>query len=191
MKRYKTVDEFIINAGSKKDILILLRDLLNSTELEETVKWGAPVYTINGKNVVGLGSFKSYAGLWFFQGALLKDKDKVLFKAQEEKTKALRQWRFNSLDSIDDTLVLKYVKEAIENQKKNREIKPERGKPLVIPDELKEAFLKNNGLKESFNNFTKGKQREFAEHISDAKRTETREARLKKIILSMGNLRMT
>ena len=108
MKRHKTVDEYILNAQSGKEILMVLRDILNSTELEETVKWGAPCYMINGKNVVGLGSFKSYVGLWFFQGALLKDAEKELINAQEDKTKALRQWRFESMEDIDDQLILKY-----------------------------------------------------------------------------------
>lgn len=49
--------------------------------MEETNKWSAPVYTSNGKNIVGLGAFKSYTGLWFFQGALLKDEKKLLINA--------------------------------------------------------------------------------------------------------------
>ena len=91
MKRNKTVNEYILEAQNGKGILMILRDILDSTELEETVKWGAPCYTINDKNVVGLGSYKSYVGIWFFQGALLKDDTKVLINAQEDKIKALRK----------------------------------------------------------------------------------------------------
>ncbi|TAK29808.1 MAG: hypothetical protein EPO28_19055 [Saprospiraceae bacterium] len=43
--------------------LTLLRGILLSSEMEETGKWGAPVYTINGKNVAGLAAFKSYGRL--------------------------------------------------------------------------------------------------------------------------------
>jgi uncharacterized protein YdeI (YjbR/CyaY-like superfamily) len=182
MKRFKTVDEYILNAGKGREILMILRDLLNSTALVETVKWGAPVYTINGKNVVGIGSFKSYSGLWFYQGALLKDRKKVLISSSEGHTKALRQWRFQSADEIDPQLVLDYVNEAIENQKQNREIKAERNKPLEIPDELTEAFIEDPNLKISFQAFTKGKQREFAYYVSQAKQEKTRLARLQKII---------
>ena len=60
-----------------KEILIVLREIIRSTELIETLKWGGPVYTLGGKNVVGIGSFKSYVGLWFFQGAFLKDEEKL------------------------------------------------------------------------------------------------------------------
>ena len=47
MKDYKTVNEYILNAAFGKEILIVLREILLSTELQETIKWGGPVYTIN------------------------------------------------------------------------------------------------------------------------------------------------
>lgn len=68
-----------------------LRRLLLTLPLEETVKWGSPCYTCKGRNVVGIGGFKQYFGLWFFQGALLEDAGGRLVNAQEGKTKALRQ----------------------------------------------------------------------------------------------------
>ncbi len=182
MESYKTVEEFILNAKYGKDILMVLRDIIKKTELEETVKWGSPVYTVNGKNVVGIGSFKSYAGLWFYQGALLKDKANVLINAQENVTKALRQWRFSSEEEIDEKLVTEYIKEAIENQKKGKEIKADRNKPVIIPEELKIAFSENPQLKEAFYKFTKGHQREYADYVSEAKREETRINRVQKII---------
>ena len=86
MRRYKTVDDFIKNAEQYQPELERLREILNSTKLEEDVKWGMPVYTYNGKNVVGIGGFKSYFGLWFFEGASLKDDANVLMNAQPGKT---------------------------------------------------------------------------------------------------------
>ena len=182
MKSYKTVDEYILNAENGKEILIVLREIIRTTELSETVKWGGPVYTLNDKNIVGLGSFKSYVGLWFYQGSLLKDEKQVLINASEGVTKALRQWRFSSLEEIDDQLILKYVNEAIKNQKQGKEIKPERNKPVTIPNELMDLFADDKEQENCFNRFTKGRQREFAEYISSAKQVETRNARVQKII---------
>ncbi len=65
MKRYKTVDEFIDSAEQYQTELIQLRKILLGTALTEEVKWGAPCYTFGGKNIVGIGAFKSYFGLWF------------------------------------------------------------------------------------------------------------------------------
>ncbi|MCZ6643031.1 MAG: DUF1801 domain-containing protein [Gammaproteobacteria bacterium] len=61
------------------------RKILPNTGLEETTKWGGPCYTFDGKNVVGLGSFKSYFGLWFFHGVLLKDDRRVLINVGWER----------------------------------------------------------------------------------------------------------
>lgn len=189
MKSYKTVDEYIINAPFGNQILMVLKEIIRTTELTETVKWGSPVYTINEKNVVAIGSFKSHVALWFYNGAFLKDESGVLINASEGITKALRQWRFTSVDEIDGELVLKYVNEAIQNQKEGKELKPDRNKPLEIPDELNQALLEDKELENCFNHFTLGKQREFAEYIASAKQTETRLARVQKVIpLILGNI---
>jgi len=182
MKSYKTVNEYILNAKYGMEILIILREILKETELLETIKWGAPVYTLNDKNVVGIAAFKSYAGIWFFQGALLNDKAGVLVNAQEGTTKALRQWRFSSAGEIDDKLVLEYVNEAIENQKKGNEIKAERKKSVTVPPELKDAFQKNKELESAFNQLTPGCKREYADYVSEAKKEETRKRRVQKIV---------
>ncbi|MDA1018417.1 MAG: YdeI/OmpD-associated family protein [Planctomycetota bacterium] len=182
MQNYKTVEEYLDGHEEWRAELEFLRDLLNSTELQKTVKWGGPCYTIDGKNVVGLGAFKSYAGLWFFQGALLADKQNVLVNAQEGRTKALRQWRFESIDDIKVRTVKAYVKDAIELQKQGMEIKPDRKKPVVIPPELAAALKQNASAKASFGKLTKGKQREYADYISEAKRDATKQSRLEKIL---------
>ena len=182
MKGYKTVDEYILNVKEGSGILIVLRELIGLTELKETVKWGIPVYTINDKNVLGIAAFKTYVGLWFYNGSFLKDDAGVLVNASEGVTKAMRQWRFTSVDEIDDKLVLKYVNEAIENQKQGKELKPDRSKPVNIPDDLKEVFSEDKELENGFNRFTPGKQREFVNYISEAKTIETRKARVQKVI---------
>lgn len=179
---YKTVNEYILNAVFGQEILIVLRDILLSTELQETVKWGGPVYTINNKNVVGIAAFKSYVGLWFYNGNFLTDEAGVLINATEGITKALRQWRFSSVDEIDDELVLKYVNKAIQNQKEGKELKPERNKPVIIPEELKQALMEDTELENCFNRFKPGRQREFTEYIASAKLAETRLARLQKVV---------
>ena len=66
----------------------------------------------------------------------LKGEHDLLTNAQEGKTKALRQMRFNDASEINQDLVLAYVKEAIANQKAGKEIKPERKvKAVIIPKE--------------------------------------------------------
>lgn len=184
MKRAASVDQYISMGGEWQASLLLLREVLQSTSLEETVKWGMPVYTLNNKNVAGFSAFKGWTGIWFFQGVFLKDSEGVLINAQEGTTKGLRQWRFYSELEIREhrSLILDYVAEAIQNQKAGKEIKPERNKALIIPRDLEEALASNPLLKESFEALTLSKKREYAEHIGGAKREETRQQRLQKVM---------
>src|SRR5690606_5069150 len=138
MKKASSVEEYIENSPLYKEALELLRQLINTTESEGTLKWNSPVYTLNGRSVLGLGAFKGHIGIWFFNGVFLKDEKQLLEKAQET-TKALRQMRFETLKDIDNAVVLNYVTEAIENQKLGKELEPERkGKKVILPKELQQ-----------------------------------------------------
>ncbi len=182
MKKVNSVEEYIESHKQWVEALTILRTIINSTEMEETLKWSSPVYTVNGKNVLGLGAFKHHFGIWFFNGVFLKDEQKLLLNAQEGKTKALRQMRFTSIEDIDKNAVLAYVKEAIENQKLGKEIKPNRTKKeTVIPSELQEVLNNSANLVKHFNALSPYKQREYCEHIATAKHDATKLSRLEKI----------
>jgi len=182
MKRSRTVDEYIDGAEQWQEELQMLRKILLAAPLTETVKWGAPCYTVDGKNVVGLAAFKEYVGLWFHQGALLSDPEGHLINAQPGKTKALRQWRFASKREIKPRLIKSYVLEAIALQKQGKGIKPERSKQVELPAELRGVFAANRRAKQAFAKLTPGRRREYAEYVAEAKRESTRQARIKKIL---------
>jgi uncharacterized protein YdeI (YjbR/CyaY-like superfamily) len=177
-----TVDQYILKHKEWADGLNLLRGIVTKTELEETIKWGAPVYTFQGKNILGITAFKNHFGIWFFQGALLSDKRGLLQNAQEGKTQAMRHLKFYNFEEIDEKVVNEYVLEAIENQKQGNRIMPKK-RPLIIPDELKEALSRDLELAVAFEGLGLTKQRDYAEQIDAAKREETRQNRLEKVIL--------
>jgi len=168
MQSNKTVEEFITKQAQWKEALIYLRKVLLETELVETIKWGIPVYTVDGKNVVGMGSFKAYIYMWFFQGLFLSYPNKVLVNAQDGKTTGMRQLRFSSMEEIDDDAARLYVVEAIQNQKDGKEIKPDKKKTPIIPDALKAKFEQDANLKESFESLKLGKQRDYTEYFEMA-----------------------
>lgn len=182
MKSIRSVDEYIARHDEWSEALCKLRKILKATELEETIKWGAPCYTVAGKNVIGLGAFSNYVGLWFHQGVFLSDPDKVLINAQEGTTKALRQWRFSTSKEVNTRKVKRYILEAIENQKQGKALKPDRKKALKMPPELATALRKRSKAKRAFDALTPGKQREYAEHIAAAKQDKTKASRLEKIL---------
>ncbi len=176
------IDTYIEKHSQWKSQLKMLRDIFQQTELKEEVKWGAPTYTLNGKLVAGMAAFKNHYAIWFHQGVFLKDGHKKLINAQEGVTKALRQWRFKQTDNIDPKIVLQYIQEAIENCIAGKEIKPVRKKEIAAPPLLKKALSNDAKFAEAFNSLTPGKQREYSEYISEAKREATKESRLEKII---------
>jgi uncharacterized protein YdeI (YjbR/CyaY-like superfamily) len=178
MIRAKSVDDYIDSVPEwAAEKLIVLQRLANKAGFNEEVKWGAPSYS--GKSIVlGLAAFKGWVSLWFHQGSFLKDESKVLMSAQE-KTKGLRQWRFLPEDKIDEKTVLEYMLEAKANDTKGVKIKVEK-KMLVVSDLLNNAMNEDGELKSSFDSLTSGKQREYAEHITSAKREATQISRLEK-----------
>lgn len=159
-----------------------LHAIICKTPLVETTKWGGPVYTYKSKNVLGIGGFKSYFGIWFFNGVFLKDEKKILINANEENTKSLRQMRFNSVKEIDEKLILAYIKEAIEIEEKGLVI-PKEKKETIIPELLQNELDRNSELNDKFNTFSPYKQREFIEYIITAKQEKTQISRLQKVIL--------
>ena len=182
MKKATSVDEYIETNEHFGDALNILRNIILKTELNEAIKWNSPVYDLNGKNVVGLGAFKKHFGIWFFNGVFLKDEHNLLVNAQE-KTKALRQMRFESINDINKDAVLTYVKEAIANQKAGKEITPDRSKKkTIIPPELQTVLNSNKKLLSHFNALSPFNQREYCEYIVTAKREPTKLSRLEKII---------
>lgn len=158
-----------------------LKNILNKTALEETEKWGIPVYTYQGRNVVGLAGFKEHFTLWFYNGVFLKDEKEKLINANEEKTKALRQWRFTNVEEIDEKLILEYIEEAIENEKQGKRWKPEKSPIPEMPELMLDFFNNEKMLEKNFATLTAFKQKEYIEYIKDAKRETTKLSRLEKI----------
>ena len=177
----KSVEEYINNHPEQAVALEKLYQIIQSTSLQESIKWGAPVFTFSGKNIVGLGAFKSYTGLWFFQGVFLQDQKELLVNAQEGKTKAMRQMRFQDAGEIDEKIVRDYILEAIQNQKDGKEMLADRSKPIELCDEFADFLSANTIVAEAFDRLSKSKKRDYAEYIASAKQLKTKEKRLAKI----------
>jgi len=185
MDKSEKVEHYYAEEHHYKNGIATLRDLVLKTELKETFKWMFPTYTLKNKNVLAICKFKNHFGIWFFNGVFLRDEKKVLENAQEGKTHAMRHWKFTSEDEIDKIVVRAYMQEAIENQRKGIELRPTKKKKptkVEIPNELKEAFVKDSKIKEAFQKLTPYKQNEYSEYISGAKQEKTKISRLEKIL---------
>src|SRR6201988_1011251 len=110
-----------------------MRRVLGGFAMTEECKWGKPTYTVDGKNVVILQGFKEYFALGFFQGALLKDRKKLL--VQLGQVHAGRVMRFTSSKDIaaNAATIKAYVREAIAVEKAGLRMTPKKTSDVPVP----------------------------------------------------------
>lgn len=177
------VDDFLSEAKTWKEEFVKLREIVLGCELTEEFKWMHPCYTLNGKNIVLIHGFKDYCALLFHKGALLKDAEKILIQ-QTENVQSARQIRFTTLQEIAEmeSTIKAYIQEAIEVEKTGLEVKVEKNKEIIIPEELQTKFDELPALKTAFEALTPGRQRAYILHFTQPKQAKTRESRIMKSI---------
>lgn len=176
-----TFEDYEVKHPEWKEVMNSLREMILSTGLEEGIKWGAPIYMNNGKNVVGIGAFKSHCALWFFQGSLLTENTELLDIAQDGKERGMRQIKFYQDDPVPLDVLKKYVLEAKQNQQAGKKIAIQQKTKLEVPEVLEKALKKDPIFEAAFNKLTPGRQREYSKYIGEAKQQPTKEKRLEKI----------
>lgn len=181
MAKAINVEQYIEQHPKWHQELSELRNLFLSYDLEEGIRWGGPVYMKDGKNLFGLGAFKNHYGIWFFQGGLLEKNTDLLVNAQEGKTSAMRQIKFDASSVVEPKVLAKYLEETIKLHKQDKKVAAPPKKELKLSEELKAKFREDPDFETAFLNLTPGKQREYSDYISQAKREETRLSRLEKI----------
>ncbi len=190
MDRSEKVAFYFNEEHHYKEAIGLLRELALNTGVEETYKWQFPTYTVAGKNVFAICKFNNHFGIWFFNGAFLKDPKAVLENAQEGKTMAMRHWKFHAKEDIDQKMVLGYLKEAIENQKQGKVLVSTKKTPrkVEIPTLLAEALESDKALKDAFKGMSTYKQNDYCEYIQTAKQEKTKMKRLEKskLLIAQG-----
>src|SRR6516164_988960 len=154
----------------KAEIAAMQR-VLAGFAMEEECKWGKPTYTLDGKNIVILQGFKEYFALGFFQGALLKDRKKVL--VQLGQIHAGRVMKFTSVKDITAmaATIKAYVREAIAIEKAGLRMEPKKTSDFPVPEELTERFRRDKRFKRAFEALTPGRQRSYLYHFAAAKQS--------------------
>lgn len=177
------VDIFLQKAMKWQAELVALRKVLLSCPLTEDVKWNVPIYTYEGKNIVGINGMKDYASLAFFKGSLLKDAAGILIQATEH-TQAARSIHFGSVEEIVDkeALLKAYVLEAIEAEKAGLKVPVEKPADLPIPEEFQNKLDEVPGLNEAFKGLTPGRQKAYLLYFGQAKQSATRASRVEQFI---------
>ena len=176
------VDEYIERASDfAQPILRHVREMVHRgcPETEEAIKWRMPAFLYKNKILFSMAAFKSYCRFIFWRPEIAKllkedgvetDRDAATFR------------KLTSLaDLPSDKNLLHYIRETCRIADEGpRSKRPSVPKPdIQIPAELASALAKNKAAAKNFEGFSPSHRREYIEWISEAKRAETKEKRVK------------
>lgn len=173
------VDDSFRNASTWREEAEKLRKILLDCDLTEELKWGKPCYSFEGSNIAIIQRMKGSLFLLFFKGALLPDHGGRLEKPGPN-SRVGRRIRFTSVEDVreSEAIVRASVDAAIQAEKAG--LKVETSNELELPDELRNRLDTDPALKMAFDALTPGRQREYVLHISSAKQSTTRAARVER-----------
>ena len=175
------VDKFFRSADKWREEMTQLRRIALDCGLTEELKWGKPCYTFQGSNVCILQPFKASCALMFFKGALLKD-PKGILEAAGENSRVTRRISFTAASDIKKAPMIKScIREAIEAERAGLKVTLEKN-PGPVPEELQCKLDEGPDLKAAFESLTPGRQRAYILHVSAARQSKTRTARVEKWI---------
>jgi len=175
------VDAFVARAKTWQGEIEKLRSILLDSGLDEELKWGKPCFSFEGKNIAIIQPFKEHCSLMFFKGALLKDTHELL-RSQGENTQSALRLEFRSEAEVKPTVVKSYVKQAIAVEKSGLKVEFKAKDALELPAELTQILKKDRKLDKAFHALTPGRQRAYVMHFTAAKQSETRIARIERVI---------
>lgn len=175
------VDAYIGKENNWREAVEALRAIALDCKLDEEFKWGKPCYVQQGANIVLIHTFKAYAALLFFKGALLKDA-KGLLVQQTENVQAARQLRFTSAADIvaKASIIKAYIREAMAAEKAGLEVSFKKTAEFAMPEEFQRQLDETPALRSAFEALTPGRQRGYLLYFAAAKQAKTRLARIEK-----------
>lgn len=180
------IDSYILQQSEfAQPILHRLRAIIHSEVplIDEAIKWRQPTFSHYGL-VCAMAAFKNHVSFSFFQGKHIDD-PKGLFVSSDNSNLAVL--KFSSIEQLPEQEVLAdYIKRAAafntsENKPKATKISKDKS-TLVIPHDLQCALNSNMAAAQIFESFSYSKQKDYIEWIDSAKRSTTKESRVKQAV---------
>jgi uncharacterized protein YdeI (YjbR/CyaY-like superfamily) len=180
------VDPYINTSQLWPKEMCSLRPILLVSGLTEELKWCQPASTHHSKNIVTMGRLKAGLTLGFYKGTLLSDTDGVL-KDNGPNSRSARRMYFTSVVDVQrpaDTIT-RYIAVAILVEESGLTVGP--APELALVAELQSHLDSDANFSAAFESLTPGRQREYNLHISAAKQSATREARIQTFLPKIMN----
>ena len=155
-----------------------LRAILLDSGLREEFKWRSPVYTFGGSNVAILWGFKDHAALGFFKGVLFNDPQGLLV-APGENSRSSRMVTFTDAAQVAERAdaLRALIREGIAVESAGQKVDFAKD-DLDYPPELIDRLDADADFRTAFEALTPGRRRSHVLHISQAKQSATRVARI-------------
>lgn len=184
------VDAYIERAAPfAQEILEHLRNLMHQAcpHATETIKWGMPFFVQQGVILAHLAAFKHHCAFGFWGPQMKKILAADGLKASNSMGAFGRLTKLQDLPS--NKAMLTYMAQAadlVESGERTQSIqRPQKAKkkrPVVVPPELAAALKKNKIAAKAFADFSPSCRREYCMWIAAAKRSETKEKRLREAV---------
>ena len=160
-----------------------LRKIAVDCGLTEALKWGKPCFTFRNKNVAIVIPLKESCAFSFFKGMLLKDPKRVLEKIGEHHQTArwIKFTSFKEIAPLRSTLT-DYIGEAIALEESGKKVELRKVSEYPIPEELQSRLDDDARLRAAFGALSPGRRKSYIFHISGAKQTKTRSARVERCV---------
>ena len=178
MSRDPRIDDYIATvAPFARPILEHVRERVHAAvpEAEETIKWSAPGFTLNGKILLMMAAFKQHAALNFWRGQEIGD--------GSPKAGAMGQFgRLTTVSDLppDDQLdsMLREAAALAATAPAPRKTKHEPKPAPGMHPEFAAALAKSPKARAVLDGFPPSAQRDYLEWISEAKQDATRAKRI-------------
>lgn len=157
-----------------------LRRICRDMGLQETVKWAHPTYMHAGRNIAIFGAFKGDFRLSFMNPGLLNDTEGVL-ERQGPNSQTAGTIRFTDFAQVCamEPVIRSYLQQLMDHAEAGTK-PPKVEREIDMPEELTEALDADPELAEAFNALTPGRQKSYMFNLNQAKKSETRAARIEK-----------
>ena len=186
MSKDARVDDYIDqSAPFARPILRHVRKLVHQAcpEVEETIKWGFPHFDYHGM-MIGMAAFKEHCSAGFWKGELVLNKHAGADGGMGHfgRIKHLK-------DLPNNARLVEHIRKAAQlnrdgiTSSRVKKPKEQRRPSLSAPEYFEAALKKNRKAAATFHRLSYSQKKEYLEWITEAKREDTREKRLKTALI--------